>query len=340
MDNLTNIDHARDHTSENKFFYYLLPLVVLSLILNSISCFAIIRCNDLHKMLFVLIFNLALGDVVTAIALSFHSGISLFVLKPNWTAFNVDTYCRISGVTIVGGITVGIYTLAAISIERFRIMVLRKKDNNLARKKWNLIIMIFSLWTLSFGLSFPYLYLFRMYPREPCRCELYSFNIQQFRYYLIIYSIIVYLLPLIMIITAYIRIWMYITRFTIANLIISNNSIALSVRNRRKHIFKMLIVSTMTFMIFTAVVIYVPTMLAARDKITTENKGTGLFMIRLGIILYLISTIINPLIYNYYCSAFRQAYFMYLPSWNCCTNPMSPKIMYYFHRLRKPAVCD
>lgn len=342
MANFSDIHQSFGEVPQTKFFYLSIPLVVISLLLNAITCLAIFRCHELHKMLFALIFNLALADIVTDIALCLHGAISLFGFDSNQTEFNGDIYCGITGIGIVGGMTLSTFTLVAISIERFKIMVLKKNDNDLRRKKRNFTVLILFLWIVSYGISTPcfYLFQFRPYPqdRSPYRCILYTSSVRQFRSYLILYSIVVYLMPLAMIVTAYSRIWTYINRFAIHEIIISSNRSALLIRNRRKYIFKMLIISTTTFMIFTAVIVYVPIMLVARDQIRPGNEGSALIIVRIGIILYLVSTIINPLIYNYYCSAFRQAYTVYLPISLCCIHQMPFKIVDFLSQFHKPTV--
>ena len=122
-------------------------LFVIGLFLNAISLIAILN-NKKLEIISIFILNLTVADIVYLTGIPFFTMSSLFGSWP----FGLNG-CRMFYLADYVGMTAGIYSVAALSFERFLVVT----DNKMKFEKLILFIYLTIIWLVGILFSFPFL---------------------------------------------------------------------------------------------------------------------------------------------------------------------------------------
>lgn len=130
----------------------LIIIFVLGFLFNIVSLIAIINSRMFHSIN-ILIMNLALADLV------YISGIPLFVINTFTQSWPFELVgCRIFFLTDMVGMLVGVYTVTALSVERYVEVIDKKKRLESYSNKFKLLIILvylIILWIVAIMFSLP-----------------------------------------------------------------------------------------------------------------------------------------------------------------------------------------
>lgn len=204
-------------------------LFIIGILLNAISILAILSSKKL-EIITILILNLAFADIVYLTGIPFFSLISF---SDSWP-FGLNG-CRIFYLVDYIGMTVGVYSIAALSFERF--LVVTDNKNSLEKlsddfKKTIVFIYISIIWLIGVLISLPLLNHIKLSKAKnhTYSCEL-DINENKHNIIIILRFILIFLIPFTIILISSIKLIVFLRKRTTPSMILKEKT---SITSRKK----------------------------------------------------------------------------------------------------------
>ena len=188
------------------FTVVLILIFTLAITFNSISITSILTAKA-YTPINILIINLGFAD------LTYSLGIPFFVSQILNYRQSLGLYgCRMFLFTEFNGVIVGIFTVAALSVERFLDVTDKKKILDSFSNKFKLLIIILyciTIWLFSFSLSFPLIFSIRK-KKDVCHSE---WSDSSIRLFFISKLIVIFIIPYFIIIVSSLKLLIFLNKW-------------------------------------------------------------------------------------------------------------------------------
>ncbi|RNA29243.1 D(2) dopamine receptor isoform X2 [Brachionus plicatilis] len=195
-------------TFESLFIFtaVLILIFTLAITFNSISITSILAAKA-YTPINILIINLGFAD------LTYSLGIPFFVTQILNYRQSLGLYgCRMFLFTEFNGVIVGIFTVAALSVERFLDVTDKKKILDSFSNKFKLLVIILycvTIWLFSFALTFPLIFSIKKI-KNVCQSEWTDSTI---RLFFISKLIVIFIVPYFIIIVSSLKLLLFLNRW-------------------------------------------------------------------------------------------------------------------------------
>jgi len=220
------VDSISNETSLT-FLIILGILFILGILLNAVSILAILSYSKKLEITTILILNLAFADIVYLAGIPFFS---MSFLAGSWP-FGLNG-CRIFYILDYVGMTVGVFSIAALSFERF--LVVTDNKNSLEKlsddfKKTVVFIYISIIWLIGILISLPLLNYIKLAKsnNDTYSCEL-DINENKHNIILILRFVLIFLIPFTIILVSSIKLIVFLRKRTTASIILKEKSSKIS----------------------------------------------------------------------------------------------------------------
>lgn len=188
------------------FTVVLILIFTLAITFNSISITSILTAKA-YTPINILIINLGFAD------LTYSLGIPFFVTQILNYRQSLGLYgCRLFIFTEFNGVIVGIFTVAALSVERFLDVTDKKKILDSFSNKFKLLIIILYciiIWLFSFALSFPLIFSIKK-RKDVCQSE---WSDSTIRLFFISKLVVIFIVPYSIIIVSSLKLLFFLNRW-------------------------------------------------------------------------------------------------------------------------------
>lgn len=208
------------------FTVVLILIFTLAITFNSISITSILTAKA-YTPINILIINLGFAD------LTYSLGIPFFVSQILNYRQSLGLYgCRMFLFTEFNGVIVGIFTVAALSVERFLDVTDKKKILDSFSNKFKLLIIILyciTIWLFSFSFSFPLIFSIRK-KKDVCQSE---WSDSTIRLFFISKLIVIFIIPYFIIIISSLKLLIFLNNWKKKFNISNQNKMTLSNKLKR-----------------------------------------------------------------------------------------------------------
>ena len=282
---------------------------------NTFVIIAVCKYRYMQKKMNIFIANLALSDLLFALLSAFDC---VAYLQDGWYSGNIS--CKIQSCLIEVGYTASILTLAVMSLERY-LAICRSQPSTGGKR--TVAMLLISIWVFSFMFCSVLFYAYRVrdfskaIKRPLCVNDAWP-NSSRLAFY-VTHSVVVYLLPLILMAWAHLRILRTINAHRVPSVtghLPGQKARTGSMKKRRA----VRLLKTITVVFF---VLWTPFIFVRLIKYFDVSVNTWLW--KASQLLILSSTSVNSLIYAYLCRSFRNCFRDLLRS--CLFNRRNPQIL-------------
>jgi len=258
--------------------------------------------NDLFIM------NLAVSDLTLIFFLPLHIYGMFHTIPVN--AF----FCHFIRPLMTVSFFVSVYTLTSMAIHRCHVILHPFKQE--IRQKWA-VLWITLLWILSFTNVLPLMIV--TIPETPTECFENWPSLAHRRAYTIALFILEYVLPLVIIAIAYVKIGLDLNR-SWSRRSVRNDRVAHSLESqaRRRENFK--VTKTLAIIVLIFAVCMLPSQVAwiLLDFGNEKQRHMAMVIFKFSLVLTVFHSCLNPLVYGSITKQFRRGYVKYLSYFCCC----------------------
>ncbi|CAF1102430.1 unnamed protein product, partial [Brachionus calyciflorus] len=202
------IGHPTEPTIESLFLFTIILVLIFTLAItfNSISITSILTARA-YTPINLLIINLGFADITYSLGIPFFVTQILNYRQP------LGVYgCRLFLFTEFNGIIVGIFTVAALSVERFLDVTDKKKFLDSFSNKFKLLIIILYcilIWIFSFSVSFPLIFSIKK-TKDVCQSD---WSDSSIRFFFIGKLVAIFIIPYFIIIISSLKLLLFLNKW-------------------------------------------------------------------------------------------------------------------------------
>ena len=280
---------------------YVAPFCMITIIANGLVCYAIRKKNLLRLSVYSCIFNMCISDMLSLIALTINAFVTYAINVPHLWLYQIS--CKFFNYLLTVSMTVSMLTFAMMAIDRYCIIVGRKKPRLIFQSKRGIRAIIACIWIYSIITGIPILHIMSIYKDliTPPRCDISYIGDHYNRPYFMIYFGVNYFLP--MLVTAILHILIVIRLKTAVTIGAGCSRTIPPVFNvnRKKtiNVIKMVAITTCVYIMTTFPYISIILIITVKRTSLVELRQRELInssLITMGFFLSALACVENPIV--------------------------------------------